>query len=49
MITAKYIQKFRNKHNQIIGYRLQDNQGNIKDVTSDQLKKCNQKPTNRNH
>ena len=40
MIQAKCIEKFRDKHNQIYGYRLQDQQGNIKDVTSDQLKQA---------
>ena len=38
MLTVTCIQKFRNKQNQIYGYRLQDQQGNIKDVYSDQLK-----------
>ena len=38
MIQAKCIQKFRDKHNNIYGYHLQDQQGNIKDVTPDQLK-----------
>ena len=40
MFQAKYIQKFRNKNNQIIGYRLQDSNGYTKDVTSDQLKQA---------
>ena len=40
MIQAKCIEKFRDKHNQIYGYRLQDTQGNLKDVTSDQLKQA---------
>ena len=38
MIQAKCIQKFRNKQNQIIGYRLQDLNGQIQDVTPDNLK-----------
>lgn len=38
MIQAKCIQKFRNKQNQIYGYRLQDTRGAIKDVLADQLK-----------
>lgn len=38
MIQAKCIQKFRNKSNQIIGYRLQDSQGKTKDLTPQQLK-----------
>ena len=38
MIQAKYIQKFRDKHNNIIGYKLLDSHGNIKDVPSDKLK-----------
>lgn len=38
MIQAKYIQKFRDSHNRIYGYRLQDQQGNTKEVYSDQLK-----------
>ena len=40
MIQAKCIQKFRNKQNQIVGYRLQDLQGNLKDVTPQQLKQA---------
>lgn len=38
MITAKCIQKFRDKNNRICGYRLQDQQGYTKDVNSEQLK-----------
>lgn len=38
MIQAKCIQKFRNKSNQIIGYKLQDSQGKTKDLTPQQLK-----------
>jgi len=37
MLTATCIQKFK-KNNRIYGYRLQDSQGNTKDVYSDQLK-----------
>ena len=37
MIQATCIQKFK-KNNRIYGYRLQDSQGNTKDVTPDQLK-----------
>ena len=37
MIKATCIQKFK-KNNKIYGYRLQDSQGNIKDVYADQLK-----------
>lgn len=40
MIQAKCIQKFRNKNNQIIGYRLQDINGQIQDVTPENLKKA---------
>ena len=40
MLTVKYIQKFRNKQNQIIGYSLQDSQGNTKDMTPQQLKQA---------
>ena len=39
MLQAKCIQKFK-KNNQIYAYRLQDFQGNIKDVYSDQLKQA---------
>ena len=38
MITARCIQKFRNKSNKIIGYRLQDSQGDTRDLTPQQLK-----------
>ena len=38
MNQAKCIQKFRNKRNQIYGYRLQDQQGEIIDVSPTQLK-----------
>lgn len=38
MITVKCIQKFRNKNNQITGYKLQDCTGAVKDVTPEQLK-----------
>ena len=40
MVKAKCIQKFRDKHNKIYKYRLQDQQGNTKDVTPDQLKQA---------
>jgi len=39
MFQAKCIQKFK-KNNKIYGYRLQDPQGNTKDVTPDQLKQA---------
>ena len=39
MIKATCIQKFK-KNNKIYGYRLQDSQGNIKDVYADQLKQA---------
>jgi len=39
MFQATCIQKFK-KNNKIYGYRLQDSQGNIKDVLSDQLKQA---------
>lgn len=38
MIQAKCIQKFRDKHNQIYGYRLQDINGQIQDVKPENLK-----------
>lgn len=38
MIQVKCIQKFRDKNNQIIGYRLQDTNGNTKDIDSQSLK-----------
>ena len=38
MIQATCIKKFRNKHNQIYGYRLQDTSGQITDVKPDSLK-----------
>lgn len=38
MLKVKCIQKFRDKHNIIIGYRLIDQSGNTKDVTPQQLK-----------
>lgn len=37
MITLTCIEKFK-KNNKIYGYRVQDQQGNIRDVTSEQLK-----------
>ena len=39
MIQATCIQKFK-KNNRIYGYRLQDSQGNTKDVYADQLKQA---------
>lgn len=38
MIVVRCIEKFRDKNNVIIGYRLQDSQGVAKDVYPDQLK-----------
>ena len=38
MVTVECIQKFRDKQNRIYGYRLQDNQGNTRDTTPQQLK-----------
>lgn len=38
MIQAKCIEKFRDKNNRIIAYRLEDNQGNIQDISSNDLK-----------
>lgn len=38
MIIVKCTQKFRNKHNQIIGYELMDQNGQTKQVRSDILK-----------
>lgn len=38
MIQAKCIEKFRDKNNRIIGYKLEDNQGNIQDISSKDLK-----------
>ena len=40
MIQALCLQKFRNKNNQIIGYRLQDRNGNTLDVKSEYLKQA---------
>lgn len=40
MITVKCIEKFRNSSGQIIGYRLQDINGQTQDATSDALKKA---------
>lgn len=40
MIQAKCIQKFRDKQNKIIGYRLQDINGQTQDVTPEILKKA---------
>lgn len=38
MVTCKCIQKFRDKRGNIYGYRLKDFNGNIQDVTPDNLK-----------
>ena len=38
MLQATCIQKFRDKHNQIYGYRLQDSTGAVKDVKPESLK-----------
>ena len=40
MIQAKCIQKFRDKNNQIYGYRLQDINGQTQDVKSENLKQA---------
>ena len=40
MLTVTCIKKFRDKQNQIYGYRLQDNNGQIKDVKSNELKEA---------
>ena len=40
MITCRCIQKFRNKHGKIYGYKLQDSSGQIRDVTSEELKRA---------
>lgn len=40
MIVARSIQKFRDKNNNIIGYRLQDANGQIKDIDSANLKQA---------
>ena len=40
MIQAKCIQKFRDKNNHIIGYRLQDINGQTQDVQADNLKQA---------
>lgn len=40
MVQAKCILKFRDKNGKIIGYRLQDPTGYIKDVLPEQLKKA---------
>lgn len=32
MIQCKCIEKFRDKNNRIIGYKLEDNQGSIQDI-----------------
>lgn len=40
MVQAKCVQKFRDKHGNIFGYRLQDQSGNIRDVKSDELKQA---------
>lgn len=40
MITVKCIQKFRDEHNKIYGYRLVDLNGQTQDVASDNLKRA---------
>ena len=40
MLQVKCIEKFRDKHNIIVGYRLQDSQGNIRDIKPNQLKEA---------
>lgn len=40
MLTVKCIQKFRNKQNQIYGYRLQDINGQTQDVQPNNLKQA---------
>ena len=40
MITAKCIQKFRDKNNNIYGYRLVDINGQTQDVQSKNLKQA---------
>ena len=40
MVNATCIQKFRDKRNVIVGYRIQDDSGNVKDVTPQQLKQA---------
>ena len=40
MIEATCTQKFKNKRHKIVGYRIQDQQGSIKDVTPDRLKQA---------
>ena len=40
MIQAICLKKFRNKNNQIIGYRIQDKNGNTLDVKSEYLKQA---------
>ena len=39
-MKVKCIQKIRNKRNQIIGYKLQDLQGNTRDIKSNGLKQA---------
>lgn len=40
MIVCKCIQKFRDGHNKIYGYRLQDVDGNVQDVIPEKLKQA---------
>ena len=40
MITVKCLHKFRNKNDQIIGYKIQDKNGNTLDVKSEYLKQA---------
>lgn len=40
MIKVKCIQKFRNKQGKIIGYRLQDVNGQTQDILANNLKEA---------
>ena len=40
MVTARCIQRFRNKNGQIYGYRLQDQTGKTIDVSPENLKQA---------
>ena len=40
MLKVKCIQKFRDKNNIIIGYRIIDQNGNMKDISSESLKQA---------
>ena len=39
-MRLKCVQKIRNKNNTIIGYKIQDSQGNIRDISSKDLKQA---------